>query len=90
MLFESEEAPLLRYAFSLVRRRAVAEEIVQEVFLQLHVKWNDVESPRSWLYRSVRNKVFNYMRDNRRETVEEMTAPETEGLSSKSDTPDGV
>ena len=90
MLFESEEAPLLRYAFSLVRRRAVAEEIVQEVFLQLHVKWNDVESPRSWLYRSVRNKVFNYMRDNRRETVEEMTAPVTEGLSSKSDTPDGV
>jgi RNA polymerase sigma-70 factor (ECF subfamily) len=89
MLFESEEAPLLRYAFSLVRRRAVAEEIVQEVFLQLHVKWNDVESPRSWLYRSVRNKVFNYMRDNRRETVEEMTAPVTEGLSSKSDTPDG-
>ena len=84
MLFESEETPLLRYAFSLVRRRAVAEEIVQEVFLQLHVKWNDVESPRAWLYRSVRNKVFNYMRDNRRETIE------TEGLSSKSDTPDGV
>lgn len=88
-LFESEETPLLRYAFSLVRRRAVAEEIVQEVFLQLHVKWKDVESPRAWLYRSVRNKVFNYMRDNRRETVE-MSAPEVEGLSNGSDTPLGV
>ena len=51
----------------------MAEEIVQEVFLQLHVRWKDVDSPRAWLYRSVRNKVFNYMRDNRRETVE-MTA----------------
>ena len=31
-LFDTEEAPLLRYAFALVGRRAVAEEIVQEVF----------------------------------------------------------
>ena len=60
-LFESEETPLLRYAFSLVRRRAVAEEIVQDAFLQLHIKWKDVGSPRAWLYRTVRNKVFNYM-----------------------------
>ena len=80
---------MLRYAFSLVQRRAVAEEIVQEVFLQLHVRWKDVESPRAWLYRSVRNKVFNYMRDNRRETVD-MAAPVIEGLSSESDTPVGV
>ena len=80
---------MLRYAFSLVQRRAVAEEIVQEVFLQLHVRWKDVESPRAWLYRSVRNKVFNYMRDNRRETVE-MSAPVIEGLSNDSDTPVGV
>ena len=89
MLFEEEETPLLRYAFSLVRRRAVAEEIVQEVFLQLHVKWNDVDSPRAWLYRSVRNKVFNYRRDKRRES-EYMAAPAVEVLSSKPDTPYGV
>ena len=37
-LFDREETPLLRYAFSLVGRRAVAEEIVQDVFLQLHEK----------------------------------------------------
>ena len=67
----------------------MAEEIVQDVFLQLHVRWKDVESPRAWLYRSVRNKVFNYMRDNRRETVD-LTAPVIEGLSSESDTPVGV
>lgn len=68
-LFDSQETPLLRYAFSFVGRRAVAEEIVQEVFLQLHTHWEEVESPKAWLYRSVRNKAFNYVRDNKRELL---------------------
>ncbi len=66
-LFESEETPLLRYAFSLTGRRAVAEEIVQEVFLLLHGRFNDVDSPRAWLFRSVRNKAFDHLRAHRRE-----------------------
>ena len=65
-LFDREEGPLLRYAMSMVDRRAVAEEIVQEAFLKLHTQWDDVESPRGWLYRTVRNQAFNFLRDNRR------------------------
>lgn len=68
-LFDAEEAPLLRYAFSLVGRRAVAEEIVQEVFLQLHTHWDDVESPRAWLFRSVHNRALKHIRDHRREIL---------------------
>ena len=68
-LFDSEETPLLRYAFSLVGRRAVAEEIVQEVFLQLHTHWDDVDSPKTWLYRSVRNRAFKHIRDHKREIL---------------------
>ena len=68
-LFETEETPLLRYAYSLVGRRTVAEEIVQEVFLQLHARWDDVEAPRAWLFRSVRNRAYNYGRDNQREVI---------------------
>lgn len=68
-LFDSEETPLLRYAFSLVGRRAVSEEIVQEVFLQLHAHWEKVESPKAWVYRSVRNRAFTYLRDHRREIL---------------------
>ena len=68
-LFDTEEAPLLRYAYALVGRRAVAEEIVQEVFLQLHVRWSEIESPRAWLYRSVRNGVYSHLRKSRRETL---------------------
>jgi RNA polymerase sigma factor (sigma-70 family) len=68
-LFDAEEAPLLRYAFSLTGRRAVAEEIVQEVFLQLHTRWDHVDSPRAWLFRSVRNRAYNHNRDNKREVL---------------------
>ncbi|MCA9125629.1 MAG: sigma-70 family RNA polymerase sigma factor [Planctomycetales bacterium] len=68
-LFACEEAALLRYAHSLVHRRAVAEDIVQEVFLQLHARWDEVETPKAWLYRSVRNKAFNYIRDHKMEVL---------------------
>ena len=68
-LFDSEESNLLRFAFSLTGRRAIAEEIVQEVFLQLHSKWSEVNDPRAWLFRSVRNRAFHYLRKSRRETL---------------------
>lgn len=68
-LFDSEESSLLRFAFSLTGRRAVAEEIVQEVFMQLHAKWAEVHEPRAWLYRSVRNQAFHYLRRSRREQI---------------------
>ena len=68
-LFESEESPLLRYAFSLTGRRAVAEELVQEVFLQLHAHWDTVENPKAWLYRAVRNRAYNHARDHKREIL---------------------
>lgn len=68
-LFAAEESPLLRYAFSLTGRRAIAEEIVQEVFLQLHAHWDSVDNPVAWLYRSVRNRAYNHHRDNKRELL---------------------
>jgi len=66
-LFESEESGLLRYALGLVGRRAVAEELVQEAFLRLHQVWSQVENPRAWLYRSLRNLALNHLRDHREE-----------------------
>src|SRR6056297_2205912 len=69
-LFEQLETPLLRYAFSLVGRREVAEEIVQEVFLKLHGKFDEIENPQAWLLRSVKNRALNYIRDHRREVLQ--------------------
>lgn len=87
-LFESEETPLLRYAFSLTGRRAIAEEIVQEVFLQLHANWEGVENPRAWLFRSVRNRSYNHQRDGRREVGGDEVAMAT--TASEDDTPEEV
>ncbi len=88
-LFDAEETPLLRYAFSLTGRRVVAEEIVQEVFLQLHSHWDDVEQPRAWLFRSVRNRSYNHQRDNKREIL---TGDDHEAQSpnAEDETPDAL
>src|SRR5215212_1457352 len=67
-LFESEESGLLRFAIGLVGQRMVAEELVQETFLRLHKVWEQVENPRGWLYRSLRNLALNHLRDHARET----------------------
>ncbi len=67
-LFEAEESAVLGFAIGLVGRRAVAEELVQEAFLRLHQFWDQVDNPRAWLYRSLRNLALNHLRDHSRET----------------------
>ncbi len=70
-VFSDEESPLLRYAFGLLGRRELAEEVVQDAFLKLHEHWDEVEIPRVWLFRCVRNFSFNILRKNKRETLDE-------------------
>jgi RNA polymerase sigma factor (sigma-70 family) len=78
-LFEAEESALLSFAIGLVGRRSVAEELVQEGFLRLHEMWTQIENPRGWLYRSIRNLALNHLRDHRRETaLEQGDDPDTE------------
>lgn len=77
----------MRFAIGLVGRRSVAEELVQETFLRLHQVRDEVENPRGWLYRSLRNLALNHLRDRRPEaelkeetaTSEEKPAPEELG-----------
>jgi RNA polymerase sigma factor (sigma-70 family) len=79
-LFEAEESGLLRFAIGLVGRRTVAEELVQETFLRFHQVADEVENPRGWLYRSLRNLALNHQRDHPKETLlEETSAPPHEG-----------
>lgn len=70
-VFETEEAPLLRYAFGLVGQRETAEDLVQEAFLKLHAHWENVANPRAWLFRSIRNLALNHLRDHQRESHSE-------------------
>lgn len=81
--FEAEESALLGFAIGLVGRRSVAEELVQEAFLRLHQLWEQVENPRAWLYRALRNLALNHLRDHAREVMVE--TPEGPGNESAPD-----
>jgi RNA polymerase sigma factor (sigma-70 family) len=67
-VFEAEESPLLRFAYGLVGQRETAEDLVQDAFLKLHAHWDDVENPRAWLFKTIRNLALNHLRDHKRET----------------------
>jgi RNA polymerase sigma factor (sigma-70 family) len=67
-VFETEESPLLRFAYGLVGQRETAEDLVQDAFLKLHAHWDDVANPRAWLFKSIRNLALNHIRDHQRET----------------------
>jgi RNA polymerase sigma factor (sigma-70 family) len=65
-LFEALESPLLCYALRLSRDAAVAEDFVQEAFMKLHAKFEEVREPRRWLYRTVHNLALNHCRDRQK------------------------
>ncbi|MBR8703403.1 RNA polymerase sigma factor [Porphyromonas levii] len=65
-IYSAHFAELVRHAMRYVQKREVAEDIVQDLYTKL---WDnrdsliDVETIRSYLYRSVTNKCLNYVRD---------------------------
>ncbi len=79
-IFDAEESALLRYAFGILGQRESAEDIVQDSFMRLHALWHEVDSPRPWLFRCVRNLALNYIRDNKRTTPLETTSPASKEL----------
>jgi RNA polymerase sigma-70 factor (ECF subfamily) len=65
-LFDQLYVPVRRYAASLVRDDATAEDVVQEAFVRLwdrRERLDDATPPRAWLYRTVRNLALNLRRD---------------------------
>lgn len=89
-LFASEESNLLRFVFYITGRRVVAEEIVQDVFLQLHARWEEVDSPRAWLYQSARHAAFNYLRKTKREVLQSDDSQIPQTIEDKDQPPDVV
>lgn len=85
-VFQQEESALLRFAYGYTKRREVAEEVVQDAFMKLHQHWSDVDSPRPWLYKAVRNLALNALRKSKRENLtEEGEQLEDECLSDRPD-----
>jgi RNA polymerase sigma factor (sigma-70 family) len=61
-LFAALEAPLLGYGLRLTGEIGLAEDVVQEAFMKLHLQFKEVREPRRWLYRTVHNLALNQRR----------------------------
>ena len=71
-LFRSLYPRLIHFACRYNRNKAVARDVVQDAFIALWEKRDQLEPDRSiqaYLYRIVRNKSLNYIRDHSNETV---------------------
>lgn len=84
-LFAALEAPLLNYAVRLAGARELAEDLVQEAFMKLHVQFEEVREPRRWLYRTVHNLALNQRRDSAK--IVPLDPPSSD-LSDRSDVSD--
>lgn len=68
ILFDKYFERLFSFAVHVVFREDVANDIVQEIFIHLYEKsetLNYDDSLKSYLFNSVRNRCFNYLRDRK-------------------------
>lgn len=70
-IFDQEAGRLVAIAQRIVRRRELAEEVVQESFIRIwtnaHQYRRESGSARGWIYAIVRNRALNTLRDGKRE-----------------------
>jgi len=74
-IFRAWYAPLVRIAEGIVRERALAEVVVQDVLLEVWRRREQLggeESPRAYLIRAARNRALNHIRHLR---VQQKSAP---------------
>lgn len=76
-VFRTLYADLVAYVQTIVQREAVAEEIVQEVFLRLWKRsdWDRSDDVTAYAYRSVHNRALNAVRDRRPTTEAPDSSP---------------
>ncbi|HUA64253.1 MAG TPA: RNA polymerase sigma factor [Alphaproteobacteria bacterium] len=80
-LFTALESPLLSYALRYTGDLALAEDVVQEAFMKLHVEFDRVQQPQRWLYRTVRNLALNQRRHECRTVSLDAPAPLANGAA---------
>ncbi|WP_413785956.1 sigma-70 family RNA polymerase sigma factor [Agrobacterium sp. rho-13.3] len=73
LIFDREAGRLIAVAERIVRRRDLAEEVVQEAFIRIwknaHQYAPERGSARGWIYAIVRNRALNMLRDGKREDL---------------------
>lgn len=79
-LFDALETPLLVYAEKFANDADLAQDVVQEAFMKLHVQFDAVRQPRPWLYRTVHNLALNYRRAGQKVVPLEEADPDGNGV----------
>jgi RNA polymerase sigma-70 factor (ECF subfamily) len=69
LIFDSEAPRLVAIAARILRRRELAEEAVQDAFVQIWRKASQYAPDRGWICAVVRNRALNLLRDGRREEL---------------------
>ena len=66
-VFKQYYAQVVRQIMRIVREQAIAEDLAQEVFLQLyHTEWKEIESVSAWLAKASIYAAYNYLRSEKR------------------------
>jgi RNA polymerase sigma-70 factor (ECF subfamily) len=87
-LYARFAAPLHRYVLGTVRDEAVADDLVQEVFLRVWTRaeqWDARGAVRVWLYRIGLNLAINHLRAARRRPSLPLDAPAAQGEDEEND-----
>ena len=78
--FHQHYGALCQYAFTLVKEEEACEDIVQEIFLRVWEKKQDLvgtEALRYYLYTATRNNCLTYLEKSRKSVVTRLTGQET-------------
>ena len=84
-LFTALESPLMGYALRYTGDAALAEDVVQEAFMKLHLQFELVQKPRQWLYRTVHNLALNQRRKTSKSVSFDHSAEEENPASHSAD-----
>lgn len=74
-LYEQLRTPVYHLALAIVKDRAAAEDVMQEVFVTAYTALAEqpIRNVRAWLLTVTRNRALNLVRDQRFETLCELT-----------------
>lgn len=65
-LMDEHERELLAYAYAILKDAMLAEDAVQHAFVKMMSgRMTEIERPRAWLYKVIRNYCFDELRRNR-------------------------
>ncbi len=75
-LYHESFSSMVRLAFALTGSNALAEDLVQDVFVRVHAKWSRVQHPRPYVRRAVVNACQSSRRRQARERERTLAAVE--------------